>query len=124
MTYKFIVPETLNNLNDYTTANRRNKYVGGKMKNDNEIIITAAILEQIRTVRITKPVKISYTWIEPNRKRDLDNIAFAKKFVQDALVKNGILENDGWKNITGFEDHFQVDKNNPRIEILITEIDD
>ena len=72
--------------------------------------------------RITKPVYITYKWYEPNKKRDLDNIAFAKKFVQDALVTNGILENDGWANIVGFCDEFYVDKENPRVEVEIMEV--
>lgn len=40
---------------------------------------------------------------------------------QDALVKEGILENDGWKDIVGFTDRFFIDKNNPRIEVEIEE---
>lgn len=48
------------------------------------------------------PITMNYTWIEPDRARDKDNIAFARKFIQDSLVKFGYLRNDGWKHILGF----------------------
>lgn len=82
-----------------------------------------AIYEQLGRLRITKPVYIRYHWIEPNKKRDLDNISsFGRKVIQDALVKTKVLQNDGWANIVGFCDSFSVDKNNPRIEIEIEEV--
>ena len=57
---------------------------------------------------------------EKDRRRDKDNIcAFGRKVIQDALVKARYLSNDGWKNIRGFEDHFEVDAKNPRIEVEI-----
>jgi Holliday junction resolvase RusA-like endonuclease len=65
---------------------------------------------------------MEYTWYEPNRKRDKDNIAFAKKFCQDALVKSGTLANDGWAEIDGFTDTFEVDKRRPRVEVKIIPI--
>ena len=34
-----------------------------------------------------------------------------------------ILENDGWKQIAGFEDRFYVDRKNPRIVVEIEEED-
>ena len=68
---------------------------------------------------MTEAVYLRFNWIEPNKRRDKDNIASAKKFIIDALVKSGILENDGWKNVIGFSDRFSVDKNNPRIEVEI-----
>jgi Holliday junction resolvase RusA-like endonuclease len=42
--------------------------------------------------------------------------------IQDALVKAKVLKNDGWKEITGFQDNFFVDKDNPRIEVEIQEV--
>lgn len=32
-----------------------------------------------------------------------------------------ILKGDGWKYVVGFSDRFEVDKENPRIEVLIRE---
>ena len=42
---------------------------------------------------------------------------------QDALVKAGTLKNDGWNQIGGYEDLFDVDKENPRIEIELIEME-
>ena len=66
---------------------------------------------------------MEYHWIEKDTRRDLDNISsFGRKVIQDALVKEGILRNDGWKDISGFSDSFGVDKDNPRIEVVIREV--
>ena len=66
---------------------------------------------------------MNYLWVVPNKRTDRDNVAFAKKFVQDALVQCGVLKDDGWKYVVGFSDKFDVDKKNPRIEVLIREAD-
>lgn len=80
---------------------------------------------QLRRVKFDCPVIMRYTWYEPNRKRDKDNISsFGRKCIQDALVKAGVLKNDGWNEIESFSDKFFVDKKNPRIEVEICPLDD
>lgn len=74
-------------------------------------------------MNIEKPVFMEYTWYEANRQRDKDNISsFGRKVIQDGLVMAHVLCGDGWNHIEGFSDRFEVDKENPRIEILIKEI--
>ena len=127
--YKLILKGTLPGLNDYRRAERSFSRRGGKghscgndMKQECQMLISNAIRLQFKRLRIRNPVFIRYCFYEPNRKRDLDNIAgVAHKFVQDSLVKCGVLENDGWDNITGFSDQFFLDRHNPRIEIVIQE---
>lgn len=114
-----VVYGKLNNLNDYTKACRANRYAGAKMKEDNENKIKAAVLSQIGFMKFSGKVRLNFTWIEENRKRDLDNICFAKKFILDALVDMQTIESDGWKGVEGFTDTFLVDKDRPRIEIEI-----
>jgi Holliday junction resolvase RusA-like endonuclease len=111
----------LPNLNEYTRACRTNRYVGARMKEKAEEMISAYILEQMKGICFEKTVELSFRWYEPNKKRDLDNICFAKKFILDALVSNGIIVADGWKGVIGFTDQFFVDKENPRIEVDIKE---
>lgn len=89
------------------------------MKKRNERIISVYIHQQLKGFKIDGTAELHFRWYEPNRKRDLDNIAFAKKFVLDALVSNGVLIADGWKGVSGFTDTFFVDKDNPRIEVDI-----
>ena len=124
MEYLLIIPGTLNNLNDYINAERTNRHKGAKMKANNGNIVAVAIRQCMRGVKIEKPVFMKYLWVEPNKRRDLDNISsFGRKVIQDALVDTQVLKNDGWKYIVGFSDEFDVDKRNPRIEVLIREAD-
>lgn len=120
--YKLTIQGQLSNLNDYTKACRGNKYQGSRMKKSNEQIITAHIWQQLRDVHIKGKVRLTFNWYEPNRKRDIDNVCFAKKFILDALVSNQTIEADGWRCVVGFNDNFFVDKDNPRIEVFIEQI--
>lgn len=119
---KLIIPGQLPGLNEYINAERSSKYQGAAMKRQAEHTIIMCIKQQLRGVRFDRPVHMTYRWIEPNMRRDCDNIAFAKKFIQDALVKAGVLENDGWAQIAGFADLFEVDKSRPRVEVEIREV--
>lgn len=126
MLYTFTIKGTLPGLNEYLKAERsfHNRHsTGNDMKQQYQMIISNAIRLNLKRTHINNPVRIKYTFYEPNRKRDLDNIAgVAHKFIQDALVKCKVLDNDGWNNIVGFEDHFFIDKHNPRIEVVLEEV--
>lgn len=123
MTVQFTIQGRLAGLNEYTKACRANRYVGARMKEDNERKVKYAIMtSNIGLIKIERKVKITYRWYEENKRRDLDNIAFAKKFIQDALVEWGMLQGDGWRHIIGFSDEFYIDKDNPRIEVEIEEV--
>ena len=124
MEYLLIIPGTLPNLNDYIAAERTNRHKGAKMKADSGNVVAVAIRQCLRGVRIEKPVYMKYTWYEPNKRRDLDNISsFGRKVIQDALVNAAALKDDGWKHVVGFSDRFEVDKENPRIEVIIKEVE-
>lgn len=109
-------------LNDYTKACRSNRFVGAQMKADAEQLISLFIRNQ-HLEAVPGAVLISFTWYEPNEKRDPDNVAFAKKFILDALVSNGIIEGDSRKYVKGFDDLVVTDKKNPRIVVEITHAD-
>lgn len=118
---KLVIPGTLPGCNEYINAQRRDRQLGARLKRETEERILWAIRQQLRGVQFDKPVVMHYLWVEKNRKRDKDNIAFARKFVQDALVKAGVLKNDGWREIAGFSDDFAVDENRTRVEVNILE---
>ena len=123
MEYLLTIPGKLHNLNDYISAERSNRYVGAQMKKADQSIIIHYAKKQLRGISIEKPVFMEYTWIEPNKRRDKDNISsFGRKVIQDALVDAAILKGDGWKHVVGFADRFEVDKDNPRIEVKIREV--
>ena len=56
-------------------------------------------------------------------KRDVDNVGFGAKFILDALVGLGILENDNQSHVSGISYEVKCDKYYPRIEVEIYELD-
>lgn len=103
--------------NEYIDACRKNRYAAAKMKRDAEDLI---IWQTKRMKEIAGKVWLQFVWYEPNRMRDPDNVAFAKKFVLDALQKCGKLKNDNSKFIAGFNDRFVYGKEYG-VEITIQE---
>ena len=119
---KLIIPETLHNLNDLISAERTNRYIAAKMKKEDETLVLWAAKGCLRGWKAKAPVVMHYKWYEKNQRRDKDNISsYGRKIIQDALVKGGYLENDGWKQIISFDDEFFVDKKTPRVEVWIEE---
>lgn len=118
MKYNFEIDMRLPSYNEYSKANRTNKYAGATMKKNIEMEIWGYILNQLKNIKIIKPVFITFTWVEENKKRDLDNICFAKKFILDALQKSGVLENDNRSHVRGFTDRFEyADKSKVIVEL-------
>lgn len=97
-------------LNEYTKFNRTNKYAGAGAKKKEQQYIIWCIKEQLGNLKIDKPVEGKFIWIEENKRRDLDNVCFAKKFILDALVESGVLKDDNRKIVTNFRDYFEYAK--------------
>lgn len=116
---KFTIQGRLPNLNDYIDACRSNKYGANNFKKQCE----KSIIEAIRQAKIervtTYPITLKITWYELDLRRDIDNITFAVKFIQDALVKAKILKDDSQKHIDKLIHDVKKDKDNPRIEVEI-----
>ena len=118
MKYICEIPLKLPSANDYIRACRQNKYAASKFKAQYENDISIYIR---KLPEFDKPVSIHFHWIEGNKRRDLDNVAFAKKFILDALVKCGKLKDDNRHNVTSFIDTFEYDKDF-KIILEITEV--
>lgn len=99
----FEIPFKLPSLNDYIKACRANAYAGAEMKKKVESDITPFLA---RLPAFYNPVFLTFNWVESNLKRDADNIAFAKKFILDSLVKAGKLKDDSRRYVKGFKDNF------------------
>lgn len=69
------------------------------------------------------PIRLKITWYEPNKRRDLDNITYASKYINDALVQARIIEDDSQKYVVGIDNEVLVDNKNPRIEVEIKELE-
>ena len=113
---KLIIPGELTDLNTYIQKERGNRFAAAAIKEEE----TRRVYWECKSQKlklIDSPVFIACTWFCKNKKKDLDNIAFGKKFLLDGLVKAGVLSDDGWDEIRGFQDAFMVDKDNPRIEV-------
>ena len=115
---KIEIPLKLPSCNEYIRACRTNKYLGAKMKSDIEQQIGLYIAEM---PKMNNPIKIHFHWIEGSKRRDLDNVCFAKKFILDALVKYGKLKDDNRKVVTAFTDTFDYGKET-KVILDITEV--
>ena len=109
-------------LNDYTNACRSNAYVGFKFKKEVEEVIGWYIKQAVTSKTLTPPkgaVMLRFEWHEKTKRRDYDNIASAKKFILDALVKHGILRDDSRKYVKGGYDIVIDDKTDfVRVELV------
>jgi len=115
-----VIPGILPNLNDYIAAERIHRQKAAAMKRQTEQVVILCAKSQLRGVKFSGPVIMRYSWYEPNRRRDKDNISsFGRKCIQDALVRAGVLQNDGWGEIEAFSDSFFVDRKTPRVEVEI-----
>lgn len=103
----YVIDMKLPSLNDYVRICRGNKFAAAKYKKKLETQIGIYILKM---PKFTKPIKIHFTWIEGTKRRDYDNICFAKKFILDAMQKYGKLENDNRKYVYAFTDSFEYGK--------------
>ena len=109
MKYRVVIPMKLPSLNDYIRACRENRYAGANMKKNIENDLAFFIN---KLPKFKNPIRINFTWVESNKKRDLDNICFAKKFILDTLVKCGKMKNDNRNYVVGFTDDFDYEKEN------------
>ena len=96
-------------LNEYINAERSNRYKAAAIKKRETYFVSTivkSLLNRKTINKIDEQVDIEFVWHELNKKRDPSNIAFAKKFIEDGMVKAGLLENDGHKQIRKLSDRF------------------
>lgn len=124
MEFKLVIEGRLPTLNEYIKAERSHKLSAARVKREAQELVSWYIRAQLGSQAASKPVQMHYLWVEQNRRRDRDNVAFARKFIQDALVQMHFLKDDGWDEIVGWTDSWAVDAMRPRIEVTITEVDE
>lgn len=104
------IPGRLPCLNDVISASAARK---GKWTAYNELKQKwsgdIALLVRQHQVQPVGPGYFTFLFVEPNRKRDPDNVAAGGiKILLDALVSAEVLAGDGWEQILGFVSYWQV----------------
>lgn len=110
----------LTDLNTYVRAERTNRFISAKIKRQE----TERVAREAQAAKLPPvsryPVRIAFRWYSKDSRKDIDNVAFAKKFVLDGLVLAGVLEGDGRRHVAGFAgEEFLVDRERPRVEITV-----
>ena len=118
MEFTFEIPGTLPTLNEYVNRERTNRFSAASLKHKTQDYIRAFILD---APKFPGQVTVWFDWIRPDMRSDKDNVAFAKKFVLDALQEAGVITKDSWKLCTPYDRKFAVNKSNPRTVVLITD---
>lgn len=98
----FVISEKLPSLNEVINLNRSNRFAASKQKKHLQEVIGEYIidaLEHKHLQRMRKACEIYMEFTEENHRRDVDNVQSAQKFILDAMVEYGILENDSPKYV-------------------------
>jgi len=117
--FRFFVPGPLPNFNDMIDSA---KGCGGRGYRYSTLKAqwkqTIALHAMAAGIKHVERARFEFRWVEANRKRDPDNIAAAKKLVFDSLMLAKVLDNDGWKQVAGWTDSFEVG-GKPGVEVTI-----
>lgn len=117
------IGQELMDLNNYVNAERSNRFKASKIKKEQTEIVAASIRKaMVAGISVSEkdfPLDFEFHWYMKNKRKDKDNIVFAKKFLFDGMISSGFIENDGWKEVGSFKDTVLVDKDNPRVEMKI-----
>ena len=112
----------LPDLNKYIEAIAVNRFLGGKLKKKFTDKIAWEAQSQKKEM-LDMPVFIDFKWFCRNRRIDKDNISsMGRKIILDGLQNANVIAQDSWNAVEGFSDQFFLDKENPRVEIIIKEV--
>ncbi len=113
----FEVPGRFPSLNDYLRIRNRAQRAAMKRSLDHRVAWAA----KEAGIRPVGRCMVRVTWVEQNRRRDLDNVRSGVKFVLDGLVKAGVIEDDDQRHVLDLDDAYARDGANPRITVEIYE---
>jgi len=114
--------------NKYIDGERKNRFIGSKMKKSATKYVREVVTQSMQDgIKFDWPVKLAFDWYLPDKRIDMDNWSFLKKFIfdgmQTAKVRQDVfLDNDNFANMRkGYTETFEIDRNNPRLEIYEVE---
>ena len=132
MKYKVIIANNnrkfpLKGLNELLAGrvyNFRTKKYHNTVKASNDKVCLCAIRKYMPKVKIDKPIRCTFYIYAQDKRHDRGNLSSAtEKSFLDALQQAKIITNDGFDNVMDSRFFTEVDKGNPRIEVVIEEID-
>lgn len=118
----FTVHAKLPSLNDVIGKDRTCKYAGASYKKEVEKLIAKYIFKALESGElrpVSTPCMVQFLWHEKNRRRDVDNIQSAQKFILDAMVRCGIIPDDSRKYVVQTA-HTVVDSAEYGVNVIIT----
>ena len=117
---RFVIQQKLPSLNQVIAANRESIYKGAGLKRrvQDDICEWIRIALLRNTVYPVEQCEVMIIWHEKNKKRDVDNIQSAQKFILDAMVEMGIIKNDTRKYVTQIN-HKVVDDTEDYVEVYL-----
>lgn len=118
---KLVIPGELKSLNEFINALKHNKYIGNSMKKSETTYCAVYARNQLKP--ITQAVRVTFHWYSRDKRKDLDNVDSARKFILDGLQEAKIIINDSRRYVADIgKSEFRIDKQNPRVEVLIETI--
>jgi hypothetical protein len=115
MSEPLIILGEFTTLNQYIDQERGNKFAAAKTKERETLRVK---LESNSYLPVTfARCDLVIVWYRCNKRTDPDNIAFATKFLLDGLQASGVVPHDRWSFIASITHLFDVDRENPRVEI-------
>ncbi|MGN0683435.1 MAG: hypothetical protein ACI4JY_07120, partial [Oscillospiraceae bacterium] len=115
-TNTFTVNAKLPSLNEYIGEMNNTRYKGNRLKKAMMELIQWNIYESANLGKCRKvkpseyPVELNIEWHEKDKRRDVDNIKSAAKFLLDAMTGIGLIVDDGRKHISQIHDTVIDDK--------------
>lgn len=117
---KIVIQGELIDLNKYINAERTHRLKAARIKKQQTDKCAIAFMP-IRTKKIKNPFILNITWVCKNKRIDPDNRAYGVKYILDGMQQVKLIENDGFNQVKEIHHYFEVDKDNPRIEVEIKE---
>ena len=122
MAYRITIPGRLPDLNDMIAQAKRGrgKYQPYAKDKQQYTDMVAWLCKAAHVPHLTR-VSVKIKWVEPDTRRDPDNIAAATKYIMDGIVEAGVIPDDRQKYVAGIAHGWAVDKSRPRVVIDIEE---
>jgi len=108
-------------LNKVINIERRNRYAAAKLKATTETNIIRSLTRAVHTSipEAAYPLHMSYHWHRKDKRTDPSNVAFGIKYIEDALQRAGLLDNDGPKQIQSITHTYDYGAKNDWVELTI-----